>query len=202
MIAVRALLDLPNFGLTLSGKRSYSFAFVVALLSFFGAAAGCKKTEPTPLAPFQIHAITKELASAARAAAPKGTDIRTALRAGGGNPQAADQLDITLAPSEPVAASRNDAAKIQQALAGVATRHGLTEKPSENRDGILFFYLKAGVATHAVHIHFSSKLSEGAESATIAHSGPELAIILDDLGSDKAVAEAIFALPYPLTISV
>lgn len=31
---------------------------------------------------------------------------------------------------------------------------------------------------------------------------PKLAIILDDLGSDQAAAAAIFALPYPLTISV
>lgn len=31
---------------------------------------------------------------------------------------------------------------------------------------------------------------------------PRLAIILDDLGSDRAAAEAVFAMPYPLTISV
>ncbi len=31
---------------------------------------------------------------------------------------------------------------------------------------------------------------------------PRLAIILDDLGSDRATAEAVFAMPYPLTISV
>lgn len=33
-------------------------------------------------------------------------------------------------------------------------------------------------------------------------SGPKLAIILDDLGNDKEAAEAVFALHYPLTISV
>ena len=32
--------------------------------------------------------------------------------------------------------------------------------------------------------------------------GPKLAIILDDLGNDKEAAEAVFALHYPLTISV
>lgn len=31
---------------------------------------------------------------------------------------------------------------------------------------------------------------------------PRLAIILDDLGSDRAAADAIFAMPYPLTISI
>jgi hypothetical protein len=33
-------------------------------------------------------------------------------------------------------------------------------------------------------------------------SGPKLAIILDDLGNDKEAAEAVFAMHYPLTISV
>jgi polysaccharide deacetylase 2 family uncharacterized protein YibQ len=35
------------------------------------------------------------------------------------------------------------------------------------------------------------------------HSGrPRLAIILDDVGSDRKAAEAIFNLPYPLTVSI
>src|SRR5260370_27345177 len=33
-------------------------------------------------------------------------------------------------------------------------------------------------------------------------SGPKLAIILDDMGNDREAAEAVFALHYPLTISV
>src|SRR5258707_15890564 len=33
-------------------------------------------------------------------------------------------------------------------------------------------------------------------------SGPKLAIILDDFGNDREAAEAVFALHYPLTISV
>ena len=33
-------------------------------------------------------------------------------------------------------------------------------------------------------------------------SGPKLAIVLDDLGNDRETAEAVFALHYPLTISV
>jgi polysaccharide deacetylase 2 family uncharacterized protein YibQ len=37
---------------------------------------------------------------------------------------------------------------------------------------------------------------------TTAVSGPRLAIILDDLGNDRQAADAVFALDYPLTISV
>ena len=163
---------------------------------------GCNKSEPARLAPFRIHAITRELAEAARSAAPRGTEIHTGLQAGEGNPEATDQLDIRLSSSGRSSSEPADVAKIQQALGGVATRHGLTEKPSESREGILFFYLKRGIPTHAVHLHFGSKLSGEAGNASVASHGPELAIILDDLGSDPAAAEAIFALPYPLTISV
>jgi polysaccharide deacetylase 2 family uncharacterized protein YibQ len=151
--------------------------------------AGCKKKEPVRLTPPTIHSITRELSEAVRSAAPAGTQIRIAVPAADKNSGATDHLDITLPSSTPESALRIDVAKIQQALAAVATRHGLTEEISESREGILFYYLKGGIRTHAVHIHVSP-------------GGARLAIILDDLGNDRSAAEAIFALPYPLTISV
>jgi len=42
----------------------------------------------------------------------------------------------------------------------------------------------------------------GAKNAAGASGNALLAIIIDDLGSDRAAAEAVFALGYPLTISV
>jgi len=172
------------------------------LLAFLAAIGGCKKGESARIAPFKIHAISRELADAARSAAPQGTEIHAWLQASEGNPAATDRLDITLFPSGRSSSERADTAKIQQALGAVATRHGLTAKPSESREGILFFYLKAGVPTHAVHLHFGSMASAQLGNASTSQHGPELAIILDDLGSDRAAADAIFALPYPLTISV
>jgi polysaccharide deacetylase 2 family uncharacterized protein YibQ len=69
-------------------------------------------------------------------------------------------------------------------------------------EGVFFFFLKSGVRTHAIHIHLDAKATGGAGDASGPPSAPRLAIILDDLGSDLATAEAIFALPYPLTLSV
>ena len=97
---------------------------------------------------------------------------------------------------------RSDVARIQQALGTVATRRGLTEEFSESREGILFYYLKGGLRTHAVHIHSGSRAGEQSGNSSLPPGGARLAIILDDLGSDRAAAEAIFELPYPLTISV
>jgi polysaccharide deacetylase 2 family uncharacterized protein YibQ len=192
-----------NYSSSSSPKRnSRLFAtFFVVLAALFGVIAGCKKSEPARLPFFKIHAITRELSDAARSAAPRGTEIHTVVQPSEGNPEATDRLDIRLPSSAASSSERADVAKIQQALGAVATRNGLTEKPSESREGILFFYLKGGIATHAVHIHIGSNLTRKETNAQASH-GPELAIILDDLGNDRAAAEAIFALPYPLTISV
>lgn len=48
----------------------------------------------------------------------------------------------------------------------------------------------------------SSKKSSAPPPARPAISGPRLAIILDDLGGDASSVDAIFALHYPLTLSV
>jgi polysaccharide deacetylase 2 family uncharacterized protein YibQ len=182
-------------------KNSWPFRLLIVLGALFGVIAGCKKNEPALLSPFKIHAITRELADAPRSASPKGTEIHTVFEASGGSPEATDQLDIRVFSGGQSSFERAAVAEIQQALGAVATAHGLTEKPSESREGILFFYLKEGIATHAVHIHISSGFAGRDRNAQAPH-GPELAIILDDLGSDRAAAEAIFALSYPLTISV
>jgi polysaccharide deacetylase 2 family uncharacterized protein YibQ len=174
-------------------------AFLLALVL---AATGCKKTASVRLPPAKIHAITRELADAARSAAPNGSGIRLALQASNNDPEAADRLDVNLYSIGSDSVVRSKIAGIQQSLGAVATRHGLTMEPSESREGILFYYLKSGVRTHAIQIHIGPKPSQRSGTAADLSSSPKLAIILDDLGSDRGAADAIVALPYPLTISV
>jgi polysaccharide deacetylase 2 family uncharacterized protein YibQ len=189
------------------GRGPFGLAQAVALLVLVLGATGCKKTEPARLGPSKIHAITRELADAARSAAPNGAGIRVALLASNKDPEAVDRLDVNLYShgldsNGPDSVERSKIANIQQSLGAVATRHGLTVEPSESREGILFYYLKAGMLTHAIHIHAGPKPSQRNGSAANLSASPKLAIILDDLGSDRGAADAIFALPYPLTISV
>ncbi len=181
-------------------RNAFRPVLLILLLSSFIAASGCRKSQPAHLTPVRIHAVTRELAEAAHAAAPAGTQIHVGLQASDKNPGATDSVDITLPKAEPDSAAKSEAAKIQQALGAVATRRGLTEESSESREGILFFYLKGGTRTHAVHIHIGAAEQTG--NAFPQQNGAKLAIILDDLGSDRHAAEAIFELPYPLTISV
>jgi polysaccharide deacetylase 2 family uncharacterized protein YibQ len=193
-------------------KTSYSsfatdslanLAGLAGLILLFGLAwttTGCKKPTPARLAPAKIHSIARELAAAAKSTAPTGSEIRVAFQASDGTE--ADRLDITLFATGADSATRTQVAKIQQSLTSLATRHGLTEEPSESREEVLFFFLKSGVRTHAIHIHLNAKATGRASDTPGTPSAPQLAIILDDLGSDRASAEAIFALHYPLTLSV
>jgi uncharacterized protein len=197
----RVFINPDSFFSSNSNPAISRLTWVIALLALL-AAAGCKKTEPERLPPSKIHTITRELADAAKSAAPPGSEIHVRPQFSDGNSEATDRLDITLSSKGADFALRSQVAKIQQSLGAVATRSGLTEEPSESREGILFFYLKAGVRTHTVHIHTGENPSSRVGNTPGQASAPRLAIILDDLGSDRAAAEAIFALPYPLTISV
>ena len=167
--------------------------------------SGCKKSlERLPVE--KIHAITHELVAASSKATPSGSDIRTQFLASDEDTEGTDRLDITLYLADHPASERAAIAHLLQSLAEVATRHGLTQDaPSESREGILFNYRHAGLATHTIHIHYLQSTGSAAAprvSSQTQTDGAKLAIILDDLGSDRAAAKAIFAMPYPLTISI
>ena len=183
-------------------KGFFQSVLFFGLLAILAADVGCKKTEPERLSPTKIHSISRELAQAARTAAPAGTVVRVVPPRSDKQPGSVDSLDIRLPQNRMRNTAGVDAAKIQQALSTVATRNGLTQEPAESREGILFYYLRSGSRTHAVHIHFNSSPAEQNENAASQTQGAKLAIILDDLGSDRAAAEQIFELPYPVTISI
>lgn len=175
------------------------FALGFALTVFL---VGCNKTE-NRLGPADIHAVTREFVVAANSAAPPGSDIRSDLSASDQNLESTDHLDITIHAATSETSNGAAIARLLRALGSVATRHRLTQDPpSESREGILFRYRHAGFATHTIHIHFgpAAATREPIPGAKAGHA--LLAIILDDLGNDRAAAEAIFALPYALTISV
>jgi len=166
------------------------------------AAGGCHHPAKRP-GPAEIHAATREFAATANSALP-GADVRSALSASDQDPDSTDHLDITIhPPAKETSTEAAATAHLLQALGRVATRHRLTQdSPSESREGILFTYRRAGFATHTIHIHLAA-VAASREPAPGAKTGHALlAIILDDLGNDRSAADAVFALPYPLTISV
>jgi polysaccharide deacetylase 2 family uncharacterized protein YibQ len=178
--------------------RKYKLFLLLAL--GVALAAGCRKAE-RPLRALQIHAITREFVVAAGSAGPAHCDARSDQRASDHDPETTDSVDITVHGDAADTSARAATTRVLQSLGGVATRHGLTQDaPSESREGILLRYRRAGFPTHTIHIHSAPETTR--QDLPEATSRARLAIILDDLGNDQAAAEAIFALPYPLTISV
>lgn len=180
-----------------SWLKLIALGLVLAALS-----GGCKKAEKR-LRPADIHAITREFAAMASSAVPPGSEVRNDLRASDQDPESTDQLDIKLHAEPADTSGRAGVTRLLQALGRVATRHALTQDAqSESREGILFNYSHAGFATHTIHIHVITASTAQEASPGTQGGNARLAIILDDLGNDRAAAEAIFALPYPLTVSV
>lgn len=150
----------------------------------------------------EIHAVTREFADAASAKTPDAeVAVRIELNASDQDPNSADHLNISLRVSSEDN-YRPSIAHILQALGRVATRHGLTQRTLLTRDGILFSYSRSDYVTHYVHIRTSVAESSHQLSPDNPAGSARLAIILDDVGTDRAVADVIFALPYPLTLSV
>lgn len=154
------------------------------------------------LSPAAIHSITREFADSVARSSPPGTEIRQLLTANDPSDKTVDTLDVTFHVELREAAQRELVAKVLQAIESVATRHSLTQSSVESREGMRLQFSRHGVATHFVHFHFGAKPA-GADTGRPA-SPPygRMAIILDDLGSDPAAAEAIFALHFPITLSI
>ena len=142
-----------------------------------------------------MHEITQELAKAVSDAAPGNAAIRTRHTQERSGASTADEIHVRIR-------GETTAAKVRQAVENVAIRHALTvelEKPRGNRIGIVL--RNRGTVTQRIEIEELPRQ----ETASAGNSPPgkgRLAILLDDLGSDRAAADAIFALHVPLTISV
>jgi polysaccharide deacetylase 2 family uncharacterized protein YibQ len=133
-------------------------------------------------------------------------DIGSHLQFDGTHAGRVDQLFVALPAGASERAQRESVARLIQSLDRIATSNNLTRDEPTSAGALLRLdYRSAGVITNSVHIIVPR--ATRAASAVSPRQGekngtPRLAIILDDLGSDRVAADAIFALPYPLTISV
>jgi uncharacterized protein len=171
-----------------SRRSRASIFFLLALILFLSA---CKKKS---LSTNQLRAVTHEFVAAAQRVTGHRSEIaiRPALAPGGAI--ATDHIYITLAdPAQK--------ATLEQALDSVARRHDLERSRVTSSTGATRFdYSSGGRRTHALHI--ISPVAERPPLKAQAGAGPRLAIILDDLGYDRSSADALLALPFPITVSV
>jgi uncharacterized protein len=167
--------------------------------------AGCgKKT----LSKAELRAVTAEVVDAAQKinnGASAEITIRPELqpaKSGAANQPVADSISIPLSDASQLPA-------LAQGLRAIAQRHKLhIAETSGNGESRLDFAFD-GVRTHTIHIITSTSTATGGASPATAPTSrganagsPRLAIIIDDMGHDRASANAVLALKFPLTVSV
>ena len=182
-------------------------AFPLALL-FVGAVLswGCKSEQEKRLSPGRVHGITREMMRASAGFGKQPGDLASHLQFDGTHADRVDELFVALPAGASEQTQRESLARLIQSLDRIATSNHLTRDEGTSSGALLRLdYRSAGAITNSVHILVPRAVR--AASPVTPRQGEKngtarLAIILDDLGSDRAAADAIFALPYPLTISV
>jgi uncharacterized protein len=158
------------------------------------ALAGCKRVKSPRLTPAQIHQITQELAKTAVDNAPQGSVVKSRRARGRSRAVTAEELYIGLRGGS----ARAD--QIEKVLSGIAAAHGLSaSREVANAESTRMVLRFRGVITHRIEIE---QLAAFAERSSSTPGQARLAILMDDLGSDRGAAEAIFALRVPITVSV
>jgi uncharacterized protein len=173
---------------------------------FVACAAGCNRGRQKRLTEEDIHRITREFVFAANSAAPRGSEVHGEVGAFDKVANSSDLVEIHIFAKRHGKDYPSPVTRLIDELNSIATARGLTPEQTENGDAIFISYRHAGVITHSVHIHFagSTDVSRNSESTpqTNSDQSPRLAIILDDLGNDSGAAQAVFAMPYPVTVSI
>jgi polysaccharide deacetylase 2 family uncharacterized protein YibQ len=181
------------------------------ILSLLGVAligaAGCQK-KSVPLTTAGIRGITRELAFAVHNAsggrAEVGMRPEYAPRQAG-KPQilAADHIYITVPLTRSGTPDQAAHDAIEKELARVAEFHHLRRVERPGAQGLeRFDYLAGGRRTQSIHLVTPiASASTSSASGTPPHRA-RLAVVIDDLGNDRAQADALFHLSYPLTLSV
>jgi hypothetical protein len=192
----------PGQRVTLVFSRLFIPLFLLATALFF--AAGCKR-KSTPITSVALRNITREFVFAARNASGGRAEIgmrpESAQRQPGKPPTlAADHIYITvpLTKSGTPDVPARDA--IEAEMARVAEFHHLQRVPRPGAPGLeRFDYMLNGRRTHSIHVVMPVPK---AEDSSPAKTHGRLAIVIDDLGIDRAQADSLFHLGYPITVSV
>jgi polysaccharide deacetylase 2 family uncharacterized protein YibQ len=181
--------------------RSILFLSFAAALLF---AAGCKK-KSSPASGVGIRNITREFVFAARNASGGRAEVGmrpeyTARQPGKQQALVADHIYITVPAGKTGGPDRAAQDAIEVELARVAEFHHLQRVSRPGAPGLeRSDYLLDGRRTQSIHLITPLPKAEAASSAP---GRPRLAIVVDDLGNDRAQADALFRLSYSLTISV
>lgn len=169
---------------------------LVCLVAAFAIVlAGCAKRS---LSTRELREVTGEVVAATQRATGHRSQvlIRPELKASwyeGKGRVVADDIDISLE-------NPGDRKALAEAFAEIARRHRLSFSETASAQTTRFDFAFHGSRTHTIRV---MSAGFGASKSAEGYSGsPRLAIIIDDLGTDRAADDAVLALRFPLTASV
>lgn len=181
------------------------FILILLIASALLFAAGCKR-KSKPISSTAVRNITRELVFAARNASGGRAEIgmrpESAPRQPG-KPQtfSADQIFITVPLNKSGAPDLAARDAMEAEMERVADFHHLQRVERQGAAGLeRFDYVLDGRRTQSIHLVTPVPQAEIAAAPARVH--PRLAIVIDDLGYDRAQADSLFRLGYPITISV
>ena len=149
-----------------------------------------------------IRGITSEIVAAAQKTTQRKSEI--AIR-----PEVQpkpNESDTGLPSADDVYVTLSDASQangLKQALGSIAQRHNLSISETTSDSVLRLDFLFKGMRTHTVHIvtPLAARSHALVPQRGVA-SDAKLAIILDDMGYDRAAADAALKLQFPITLSV
>jgi uncharacterized protein len=181
------------------------------ILSLLGVAlicaASCQK-KSVPLTAAGIRGITREFVFAVHNASDGRAEVGMRPEyppRQPGKPRGllVDHIYITVPLTQTGAPDQAAHEAIEKELGRVAEFHHLQRVARPGAPGLeRFDYLADGQRTQSFHFVTPLAALSASPAAKSSSHQARLAIVIDDLGSDRAQADALFRLSYPLTISV
>ena len=171
-------------------------------IAALAAAMLCSCNFQTPTVSRQPPAITREMLAAARTATSGRAQAVARPERATKQSEGAERILITL-PADP--SGQPDASlvpKLEFQLDRIASAHRFRRIPRNSTQGLIRFdYERSAQPTQMVEIIVPTTAPLPITPARAAGS-PRLAVIVDDLGSDRAPAESLLALSVPITFAV
>jgi polysaccharide deacetylase 2 family uncharacterized protein YibQ len=167
---------------------------LTAIVVFLLSGCGTKKISKA-----EIRAVTSEMVAAAQKIPGRKSEvsIRPELqpsKTGGGGRSVVDHIYVSLSDA-------SQAGAFKETLDKIARRHKLSLAENSSGGGVRFECSFNGVRTHTIHLvtplttRTRARAKQGRENA-------RMAVIIDDLGYDRAAADALLSLGFPITVSV
>ncbi len=175
-----------------------------AVLAFFTVAIfcliGCAKKS---LSKTELRAVTNEVVSTAQRVAGRKSEITIApevqTRQTGVSTTSRTVDNIYFSLADPARAGQ-----LRQAFSEIARRHKLDVAESSTAGVLRFDFSRDGIRTHEIHVvtPLAARPRPPVRARAHPRQNSQLAIIIDDMGHDRSSADALLALPFPLTISI